>query len=76
MGQVRLWNKLPKNPGYVPVLHSGSVNAEEASPHAKFYNLSTGYDANINLLRDITKIIKRRMSCTLKVVAILRSLAQ
>ena len=43
MGQVRSRNKLPKNPGYVPVLHQGSVNAEKASPHAKFYNLSTAY---------------------------------
>ena len=42
LGQVRLRNKLPKNPGYVLVLHEGSVNAEKTSPYAKFYNLSTG----------------------------------
>ena len=43
MGQVRLWNAPPKNPGYVLVLQQGLVNAEKASPHAKFYNLSTAH---------------------------------
>ena len=40
------------------------------------YDSKVGYDGNINLLRDITKIIKRRMSCTLKNVAIVRGLGQ
>ena len=42
MGQVRLRINPPKkppplrNPGYVPVLHHGSVNAEKASPMQNF----------------------------------------
>ena len=31
-----------RNPGYAPDPHKGLVNGAKASPHAKFYNLSSG----------------------------------
>ena len=61
---------------------TGKVNASmkdksyEVTVSQHVYDSEVGYDASINLLRDITKIIKRRMSCTLRVVAILRGLGQ
>ena len=60
---------------------TGNVNASMKDKSYKVtvsqhvYDSEVGNDGNINLLRDITKIIKR-MSCTLKNVAIVRGLGQ
>ena len=39
LSQVRSRNKLPKNPGYVPVLYLGSVDAKKSVPPCKILQL-------------------------------------